>query len=89
MFRSRIYSNLFCMWYQVVVKVYFFPRDYTVVLGVPGDSDSKPFVRDAGDQSLIPGSGSSPRAGNGTWGIQWTEEPGGPQSIHGVVKSWM
>ena len=30
-------------------------------MGFPGDSDSKPFACDAGDQSLIPGSGSSPK----------------------------
>ena len=61
----------------------------TVVLGFPGDSDSKPLACDAGDQGLIPGWGSSPRAGNGTWRISWTEEPGGLQSIRGVVKSWI
>ena len=40
----------------------------------------------AGDVSLIPGSGSSPGEGNGNplqflaWEIPWTEEPGGLQS---------
>ena len=44
-----------------------------------------------GDAGSIPGSGQSPRRGNGphssilAWGIPWTEQPGGPQS--GVRKS--
>ena len=41
----------------------------------------------AGDLSLIPGSGRSPGEGNGSplqysaWRIPWTEEPGGLQCI--------
>ena len=49
---------------------------------------------DAGDVSLIPRSGRSPGGGKNTripWysclEIQWTEESGGLQSVHGVVKS--
>ena len=37
---------------------------YTVV-GFPGDSDSKESARNAKDLVLIPGSGRSPREGNG------------------------
>ena len=42
---------------------------------------------DAGDMSLIPGSGRSPGVGNGNplqypcWEIPWTEDPGGLQSM--------
>ena len=36
-----------------------------VYAGLPGDSDSKESACNAGDLSLIPGSGRSPREGNG------------------------
>ena len=34
-------------------------------MGFPGDSDGKKSARNAGDLALIPGSGRSPREGNG------------------------
>ena len=34
-------------------------------MGFPGDSDGKESACNAGDMNLIPGSGSSPGAGNG------------------------
>ena len=40
----------------------------------------------------IPGLGRSKKEGNGyhssilAWEIPWTEEPGGLQSVHGVIK---
>ena len=39
---------------------------------------------DAGDASLIPGSGRSPGGGNGNplkYSVPWTEEPGGLPSM--------
>ena len=62
--------------------------------GFPGSSVIKnlpPNAGDAEDSGSIPGSGSSPGGGNGNhssilaWEIPWTEEPGGLQSVHGVV----
>ena len=45
-----------------------------------------------GNAGSIPGSGQSPRAGNGklllAWRIPWTKEPGGLHTVHGVTKSW-
>ena len=44
-------------------------------------------TEDTGDMGLIPGLGRSPGRGNGSplhilaWRIQWTEEPGGLQSM--------
>ena len=52
--------------------------------GFPGASDGKESVCNAGDLSLIPGSGRSPGEGNGyplQWEIPWTEEPGRLQSM--------
>ena len=52
-----------------------------------GDSDSKESACNAGHPGLIPESEKSPEEGNGyqssllAWGIPWTEEPGGLQSI--------
>ena len=42
----------------------------------------------AGDGGSIPGSGSSPRGGNGNlaWKTPWTEEP--RATIRGVPESW-
>ena len=37
----------------------------TLLCSFPGGSDGKEFARDAGDPVLIPGSGRSPREGNG------------------------
>jgi len=55
--------------------------------GFPGSSDGKESACSAGDLGSIPGSGRSPRDGNGyplqylAWRIPWTEEPGGLQSM--------
>ena len=44
-------------------------------------------AEDTGDADSVPGLGRSPRGGQGNllqyfaWGILWTEEPGGLQSI--------
>ena len=54
---------------------------------VPGVSDSKESACNAGELGLIPESGRSPEKGTATysiilsWGIPWTEEPGGLQSM--------
>ena len=51
--------------------------------GLPCGSDSRESGSNAGDLSLIPGSGISPGGGNGNplqilaWRIVWTEGPGG------------
>ena len=58
-----------------------------VFLGFPGISDRKESTCNAGDLGLIPGLGRSPGGGKAThtsilaWKIQWTEEPGGLQSM--------
>ena len=58
-----------------------------VLLGKPGGSDSKESACNAGDLGSIPGSGRSLEKGLSTyssilaWGIPWTEEPGGLQSM--------
>ena len=54
--------------------------------GFPGGSDSKESACNAGDLGSVPGSGRSPREGNGNsnilaWRIPWTEEPGRLQSM--------
>ena len=52
-----------------------------------GGSDSKVSAYNAGDPSLIPGSGRSPGEGMAThsstvaWKIPWREEPGGLQPM--------
>ena len=57
-----------------------------MVGGFPGVSDGKE-SSNAGDSSLIPGSGRAPGAGHGNllwfvaWRIPWTEEPGRLQAI--------
>ena len=59
----------------------------TIILGLPWWLRGKNLpanAGDAGDMGLIPGSGRSPRGGNGSilaWKIPWTEESGGLQSI--------
>ena len=51
--------------------------------GFPGGSDDKESACSVGDPGSVPGSGTSPREGNGNplqyscLGIPWTEEPGG------------
>ena len=53
----------------------------------PGGAVVKNLPANAGDVGLIPGSGRSPGEGHGNplhilaWGIPWTEEPGGLQSM--------
>ena len=60
-------------------------------MGLPMWLSGKESACNAGDRSLIPGSGKSPGEGNGyplhslAWEIPWTEEPGGLQSV-GVTK---
>ena len=50
------------------------------VASVSGVLDGKEFVCNMGDPGSLPGLGRSPGEG--------TEEPGGLQAVHGVVKSW-
>ena len=55
--------------------------------GLPGGSDGKESACSAGDLGSIPGSGRSPRDGNGyplqylAWRIPWTKGPGMLQSM--------
>ena len=60
----------------------------TIIIGFPGDLDSKESTCNAGDPGSIPESGRSPVEGNGyplqyilAWRIPGTEEPGGLQSM--------
>ena len=61
----------------------------TVLKSFPAGSDGKESACNAGDPSLIPGSGGSPGEGNGNrlsilaWRIPWTDEPGGLYSPWG------
>ena len=54
---------------------------------VPGVSDSKEFICNAGDPGSVPGSRRSPGGENGNpfqyscWRIPWTEESGRLQSM--------
>ena len=54
-----------------------------LLVGFPNGSAVKNPPANAGDLSLIPGSGKSPGEGNGNtlqcscWRIPWTEKPGG------------
>ena len=69
------------------------PRRFSVpvrLLGLPGDSVVKNMSADAGDTGnvgFLPGSGRSPRVGNGNplqnscWEIPWTEEPDWLESL--------
>ena len=65
----------------------------TIMLGFPGDSDSKESAYNAGDSSSILGSGRCPGEGNGN-PLQYSclENPmyqGAWQAtVHGVTKSW-
>ena len=58
------------------------------ILAIPDGSEGKAFACNAGDLGLIPGSGRSPREGNGYLlqyscleNSPWKQEPGGPQSM--------
>ena len=59
---------------------------FTFTLIFPSGSDGKVSVYNEEDLGSIPGSGRSPREGNGShssilaWKIPWTEEPGRLQS---------
>ena len=63
------------------------PLCLTSQLGFPSGSDGEESACNAGDLSSIPGSGRSPREGNGNplqyscLKIPWMEELGGLQSI--------
>ena len=52
-------------------------------------------AEDTGDADSVPGLGRSPRGGQGNllqyfaWGILWTEEPGGLQSIGSQSPTWL
>ena len=58
-------------------------RYYEDLQDFPGGSDGKVSAYNVGDPGSIPGSGRSPREGNGNslqyscLGSPWTEEPGG------------
>ena len=60
---------------------------HSLIIGLPGGSDGKKSAYSAGDPGLIPGSGISVEKGTAThssilpWRNQWTEEPGGLQSM--------
>ena len=65
-------------------------------MGFPGGTVVKTLLVNAGDArdlGSIPGSGRSPREGNGNplhilaRKIPWTEEPGRQATVHGVAKS--
>ena len=59
----------------------------------PCGSDSKESACNAGDPGLVPGSGRSPREGNGT-PLQYSclensmDRGAWPATVHGVAKSW-
>ena len=78
------YTQLFKNFPQLVVI-------YTV--NFPGGSDCKESACNVGDPGLIPGSGRSPREGNGNW-LQYScmENPmdrgAWRATVHGVAKSW-
>ena len=78
------YTHLFKNFPQLVVI-------YTV--NFPGGSDGKESACNVGDPGLIPGSGRSPREGNGNW-LQYScmENPMDREAwratVHGVAKSW-
>ena len=54
-----------------------------MLMGFPGGAEVKASACSVGDLGSIPGSGRSPREGNGNhsstlaWKIPWMEEPGG------------
>ena len=63
----------------------------TLLCSFPGGSDGKEFARDAGDPVLIPGSGRSPREGNGN-PLQYSclensmDRGARKATVHGVAK---
>ena len=64
--------------------------------GFPDDSDGKESARNVGDPGLISGLGISPGEENGNplqysclGKIQWTEEPGGLQSMRSQSQTWL
>ena len=87
-----------CRMYYYLIIIISFPlpikkKNKTFYIsGFPGGSDSKKSACNAGDPTLIPGSGRSPGERNGypcsilAWRIPWTEEPS--WLVHGVRKSW-
>ena len=62
-------------------------------MGFPGSSDGKVSACSVGDLGSIPGSGSSPREGNGT-PLQYPclensmDRGAWRSTVHGVTKSW-
>ena len=64
------------------------------MIDFPHSSVGKESTCNAGDSGSIPGLGRTSRKGKAThssilaWGIPWTKEPGGPQSL-GSQKSDM
>ena len=61
--------------------------------GLPGRSDGKEFVCNAGDLGSIPGSGRSPGEGNGDpFQYSYLQNPmdrgAWKATVHGVAKSW-
>ena len=64
-----------------------------MVMGFPGGSEGKASVCNAGDLGSVPGSGRSPREGNGN-SLQYSclENPMDRGTwwaiVHGVAKSW-
>ena len=66
---------------------------YTNYLGFPGGSRVKEFACNAGDESLITGSGRSPGEGNGKpfqYSCLGNPMDGGAlqATVHGVAKGW-
>ena len=50
---------------RLVIQIKYLRQGLTSTLGLPGGSDSKESTYNAGDPGFIPGSGRSPREGNG------------------------
>ena len=80
------------VWYTQVFKN--FPQLVVIyTVNFPGGSDGKESACNVGDPGLIPGSGRSPREGNGNW-LQYScmENPmdrgAWRATVHGVAKSW-
>ena len=67
--------------------IYLLLKNKAIYITLPGGSDGKESAYNKGDQGLIPGSGRSPREGNGyplsilAWRTPWTEKTGGVQSM--------
>ena len=72
----------YCWWVSVgFPQVLVIGNSTAVYVGFSGDSDSKESAWNAGDLSLIPGSGRSPREGNGN-PLAWSN-PFLPGESHG------